>query len=649
MSTPHLFRRSFRTLAAVLVLTAAVCAQTPNRIAVQGLLTDVAGEPLPDGAHTLTFKLYLAGTSEILWMDTRPVATAHGIYDVVLGPFGDMAFDVPIELGVTVGSGPELSPRTPLASAPYALAVRGLRVLPAPPPHGPNFLSGHEQNYVDEGVKGATISGGGYLDAGEYWPNRVHADYATIGGGRNNDVAGFGAMIGGGTANIASGERSVVAGGHRNEALAPYATIAGGAPDWVQPEIGNSVFDRYGTVGGGARNHAGRDDGNVETSDFATVAGGWWNRAEGSRSTIGGGYNNQVDAEAGTIAGGATNQITGQYGTIGGGSDNIAAGDPVIHGWATVGGGRYNYALHDYSFVGGGTANAGSGSRSTIGGGSYNKASGLASVVPGGSWNRAAGEYSLAAGVGAVAQHDGTFVWNDGFASTIDSLKSTGANQFLIRASGGVGIGTNSPGAQLAVSSGNTWTTPQVRVEQTNSTDYARLRMSSLSAVKYWDIAVRNDPVDVFNIHHSDHGNLLSITPAGATLTGHLTPFADNTYTLGSGSLRWKEVWAVDGTINTSDLRLKSHVRPLAYGLSEILRLEPVSYEWKGSPASGRRIGLIAQDVELVVPEVVVHPPDEETALGARYSELIPVLIKAIQEQQALIKSLQERLDAAGL
>ena len=65
--------------------------------------------------------------------------------------------------------------------------------------------------------------------------------------------------------------------------------------------------------------------------------------------------------------------------------------------------------------------------------------------MPGGRSNAARGNYSLAAGYYAKALHDGTFVWNDGTGGETDSLFSTAANQFLVRATGGVGIGTNAP------------------------------------------------------------------------------------------------------------------------------------------------------------------------------------------------------------
>jgi len=69
--------------------------------------------------------------------------------------------------------------------------------------------------------------------------------------------------------------------------------------------------------------------------------------------------------------------------------------------------------------------------------------------VPGGYLNIASGQYSFAAGQNAQAINDGSFVWADFSSST--PFTSTASNQFLIRASGGVGIGTASPLAALDV------------------------------------------------------------------------------------------------------------------------------------------------------------------------------------------------------
>ncbi|NOS71207.1 MAG: hypothetical protein HOP33_14905 [Verrucomicrobia bacterium] len=89
-----------------------------------------------------------------------------------------------------------------------------------------------------------------------------------------------------------------------------------------------------------------------------------------------------------------------------------------------------------------------SGPYCVIGGGAGNTASGYAATVAGGYFNTAAGDFSFAAGANAKANHAGSFVWADWQAA---DFASTTANQFLIRAVGGVGIGTTTPAAALDV------------------------------------------------------------------------------------------------------------------------------------------------------------------------------------------------------
>jgi hypothetical protein len=118
-----------------------------------------------------------------------------------------------------------------------------------------------------------------------------------------------------------------------------------------------------------------------------------------------------------------------------------------------VGGGGNNYARGSSSVVAGGggidgDSNSAVGNFSTISGGTRNVATGDYSTIPGGINNRAAGKYSFAAGRRAKADHTGAFVWAD--SADVDFI-STGSNQFLIRASGGVGIGTAVPEAKLHV------------------------------------------------------------------------------------------------------------------------------------------------------------------------------------------------------
>jgi hypothetical protein len=91
---------------------------------------------------------------------------------------------------------------------------------------------------------------------------------------------------------------------------------------------------------------------------------------------------------------------------------------------------------------------------------------------------------------------------------------------------------------------------------------------------------------------------------------------------------------------NASDVNKKHNVRNLPYGLSTINNLNPVAFEWNETDETD--IGFIAQDIESIIPESVITNWDSE--LIFRQEKIIPVLVKAIQEQQALIKALEQRI-----
>jgi hypothetical protein len=159
-------------------------------------------------------------------------------------------------------------------------------------------------------------------------------------------------------------------------------------------------------------------------------------------ATVGGGVGNTASDHYDTVAGGYYNTASGYYSTVGGGQDNIAGER------ATVGGGYRNDANAPRATVGGGYGNTANNFHATVGGGRENTASGYIATIPGGYLNEASGYYSFAAGRRAKANDSGTFVWAD---STDANFASTANDQFLIRASGGVGIGVTDPSEDLDV------------------------------------------------------------------------------------------------------------------------------------------------------------------------------------------------------
>lgn len=123
---------------------------------------------------------------------------------------------------------------------------------------------------------------------------------------------------------------------------------------------------------------------------------------------------------------------------------------------------------------------------------------------------------------------------------------------------------------------------------------------------------------------------------------GHFTPASDNLYDLGISTFRWDDVFATNAFIQTSDIRFKKNVHNLSYGLKEVMTLRPVHYEWKDDPDEEHKIGFVAQEVIDIIPEVVNVGDDSLQTLGMRYGDMIPVLVSAIQEQQAQIEALSE-------
>ena len=94
--------------------------------------------------------------------------------------------------------------------------------------------------------------------------------------------------------------------------------------------------------------------------------------------------------------------------------------------------------------------------------------------------------------------------------------------------------------------------------------------------------------------------------------------------------------------VNASDARLKKNIVDIKYGLADVLKAQPRSYQM--NDVAGDFVGFVAQELQTVIPEVVTGDPEKQ--LGVDYGSLVAVAFKAIQEQQALIQSLTTRIAA---
>jgi len=365
-------------------------------------------------------------------------------------------------------------------------------------------IGGGSDNTIQTNAAGATISGGvnnkihteasdsviaggsgnniqsshGSIGGGDGNAVQTNASYATVAGGRLNSVYpdAVHASIGGGWANYISASNATIAGGVNNRVYpdSPYGAIGGGSNNYVLGSYGmvpggrqNSAFGTYSFAAGNRAkaNHAGSfvwgdsTDADVASSkndEFVVRAiGGLRFVTAGAGATLDGGLIlsgmnsvSSVNIQDGTITDAdiSTNGISGSK-IVGGDlqASRLKVGlYPLLSGaWSTIAGGCSNSATSMFSAVGGGLTNTASGNFSVVAGGANNLARYDGAVVPGGLANTASGWCSFAAGNNAKALHDGCFVWADG---TGDGCESTDINQFLIRATNGVGINMSPAG-----------------------------------------------------------------------------------------------------------------------------------------------------------------------------------------------------------
>ena len=150
-----------------------------------------------------------------------------------------------------------------------------------------------------------------------------------------------------------------------------------------------------------------------------------------------------------------------------------------------------------------------------------------------------------------------------------------------------------------------------------------------------------------YNYYNDVKGTAGMTAPARAFVIGNGSLLTDGQIITGAGTksdaftvfFDGTTVIAGDLTVN-SDMRLKANIISLGSTLAKLLQLDGKSYVMK-TDESKQKIGLLAQDVKAVYPELVKQANNEEGTLSVNYQGLIPVLINAIKEQQAEIDELK--------
>jgi hypothetical protein len=153
-----------------------------------------------------------------------------------------------------------------------------------------------------------------------------------------------------------------------------------------------------------------------------------------------------------------------------------------------------------------------------------------------------------------------------------------------------------------------------------------------------------------FGTSISADGRILSSGNRGATVSAHI--FYGN-----AGQAIIKGDGDLENTNNSygavSDIKLKENITDATPKLSGLLDVRVVNYNLIAQP-DVKQIGVIAQELEIIFPALVKESPDLDddgedlgtTTKSVKYSVFVPMLIKAIQEQQTIIESLEARITA---
>jgi len=112
--------------------------------------------------------------------------------------------------------------------------------------------------------------------------------------------------------------------------------------------------------------------------------------------------------------------------------------------------------------------------------------------------------------------------------------------------------------------------------------------------------------------------------------------------------------WSFRGTItqNASDERLKENITPIENALDKVSQLKGVTFDWKDDveekgfiPFAKHETGVIAQDVQKVIPDAAVPAPFDENYLTVQHEKIIPLLIESVKELKQTVDTLQARID----
>ena len=702
----------------IILLFISVIGFAQNGINYKALIKDASGNIISNTTIQIQFTI-VQGVIDVYTETHSPTTDANGIVIVNIGegtPITGLFTDVDwasdnhfLNVQIDTGSGLVDLGTTPFMYVPYAkhaktakiaANVKGLEAIDEGNGIGWRLIGRNAAFYGDIGENAVDLSysNSGLIPKGALGLNSfatgffttASGDYSTSMGYNTEAVGDYSTSLGFNTETlgnyaIASGRNSYASGefatamgenttasGNASSAMGSGTTASGEYSTAIG--INTTASEYYSAAMGRSTTASGTSStamgSNTEASGDASTAIGTYTTASGIASTAMGSLTTasglqSIAMGSGTIASGGRSTAMGTS-TIASGDRSTAMGintessgiRSTAMGNSTTASEFDSTAMGGYTEASGGASTAmgfqtvASGDRSTAMGygtiasadsstamGSFTEASGTSSTAMGSS-TTASGNRSTA--MGSSTEASGDYSTTMGVSTKSEALRST--------AIGSYNIGGGTPGI---------WINTDPLFEIGNGISDAS-RSNAVTVLKNGNVGI-GTATPQERLHIS--GGRLRIGTETIEDTGinrlsfnaDLLPDGDNAFRLGNASDRWTSVWATDGTINTSDRRSKTNIINLEYGLKEVLKLKPVSFNWKTNPNEDTKLGLIAQDLLTIIPEVVKthdwvtdkngHQVKKKLdRMGVYYSDIIPVLINAIQEQQKIIESQENAL-----